>query len=67
MENMMLEMTEVGQLPSMMSAIEISRPGGPEVLKLVERPTPQPAAGEVLIRVEAAGLNRGDLMQRQGY
>jgi len=51
----------------MMIAIEISTPGGPEVLKPVERPTPQPAPGEILIRVEAAGLNRGDLMQRQGY
>src|SRR5271154_4160268 len=60
-------MTEAGKLPSMMTAIEISTPGGPEVLKPVERPTPQPGAGEVLIRVGAAGLNRGDLMQRQGY
>jgi putative PIG3 family NAD(P)H quinone oxidoreductase len=50
-----------------MIAIEISTPGGPEVLKPVERPTPEPAVGEVLIAVEAAGLNRGDLMQRQGY
>jgi len=50
-----------------MIAIEISMPGGPEVLKPVERPTPEPTLGEVLIAVEAAGLNRGDLMQRQGY
>jgi putative PIG3 family NAD(P)H quinone oxidoreductase len=50
-----------------MTAIEISAPGGPGVLKPVRRPTPEPANGEVLIRVEAAGLNRGDLMQRQGY
>jgi NADPH:quinone reductase len=50
-----------------MIAIEISTPGGPDVLKPVERPTPEPTPGEVLIAVEAAGLNRGDLMQRQGY
>jgi NADPH2:quinone reductase len=50
-----------------MIAIEISTPGGPDVLRPVERPTPEPMRGEVLIAVEAAGLNRGDLMQRQGY
>jgi NADPH2:quinone reductase len=49
-----------------MIAIEISDPGGPDVLKAVERPTPVPAAGEVLVRVEAAGVNRPDLMQRLG-
>jgi NADPH:quinone reductase len=49
-----------------MRAIEISRPGGPNVLKLVERPDPQPRAGELLVRVGAAGVNRPDLMQRQG-
>lgn len=49
-----------------MRAIEISQPGGPEVLRLVERPRPRPAPGEVLIRVEAAGVNRPDIMQRQG-
>lgn len=49
-----------------MRAIEISQPGGPEVLRLVERPTPRPGPGEVLIRVEAAGVNRPDIMQRQG-
>jgi len=49
-----------------MRAVEISRPGGPEVLHLTERPTPVPSAGEVLIRVRAAGLNRPDLMQREG-
>lgn len=50
-----------------MVVVEISSPGGPEVLRPVERPPPEPAVGEVLIAVEAAGLNRGDLMQRQGY
>ena len=39
-------MTEAGKLPSMMTAIEISTPGGPEVLKPVERPTPHPGARE---------------------
>ena len=50
-----------------MKAIEISRVGGPEVLTLVDRPNPAPAAGEVLIAVDAAGVNRPDLMQRQGH
>src|SRR5262245_28487891 len=49
-----------------MTAIEISHPGGPEVLRAVERPTPQPARGEVLIRVRAAGVSRPDAMQRRG-
>jgi NADPH2:quinone reductase len=49
-----------------MRAIEISEPGGPEVLRLVERAVPDPRAGEVLIRVAAAGVNRPDIMQRQG-
>ncbi|MDQ3418170.1 MAG: NAD(P)H-quinone oxidoreductase [Acidobacteriota bacterium] len=49
-----------------MLAIEISRPGGPDVLTPVERPDPTPRAGEVLVRVEAAGVNRPDLMQRLG-
>jgi putative PIG3 family NAD(P)H quinone oxidoreductase len=49
-----------------MIAIEISVFGGPEVLKPVERPTPSPGADEVLVRVEAAGVNRPDLNQRAG-
>ncbi|HEX7359140.1 MAG TPA: NAD(P)H-quinone oxidoreductase [Bryobacteraceae bacterium] len=49
-----------------MIAIEISSFGGPEVLQPVERPKPQAASDEVLIRVEAAGVARADLMQRQG-
>jgi NADPH:quinone reductase len=49
-----------------MTAIEISSYGPPEVLKPVERPKPRPAAGEVLIRVEAAGVARADLLQREG-
>jgi NADPH2:quinone reductase len=47
-------------------AIEISHPGEPEVLRLVERPQPVPAAGEALVRVVAAGVNRPDVLQRRG-
>jgi NADPH2:quinone reductase len=53
-------------LPATMTAIEISEPGGPEVLKPVARPMPLPGMGEVLIEVKAAGVNRPDLQQRQG-
>jgi len=49
-----------------MKAIEISQPGGPEVLRPCERPMPVPGAGEVLIRVHAAGVNRPDVLQRAG-
>ena len=49
-----------------MRAIEISAPGGPEVLRLVERHRPRPGPGEVLICVTAAGVNRPDIFQRQG-
>jgi putative PIG3 family NAD(P)H quinone oxidoreductase len=49
-----------------MICVEISQPGGPEVLKLVERPDPEPGSGEVLIRVAAAGINRPDVLQRRG-
>src|SRR5436189_3671228 len=49
-----------------MIAVEISEPGEPEVLVPVERPRPAPSAGEVLIKVAAAGVNRPDVMQRRG-
>jgi putative PIG3 family NAD(P)H quinone oxidoreductase len=49
-----------------MRAVEISKPGPPEVLKAVERPDPTPAAGEVRIRVAGAGVNRPDILQRRG-
>ena len=49
-----------------MLAIAISEPGGPEVLTPVDRPTPTPGRGEILIAVAAAGVNRPDVMQRQG-
>lgn len=50
-----------------MICVEISSPGPPEVLRPVDRPDPRPGAGEVLIRVAAAGVNRPDVMQRQGH
>lgn len=53
-------------LPADMSCVEISEPGRAEVLILGHRPVPQPKAGEVLIRVAAAGINRPDVLQRQG-
>ncbi|HEX7387781.1 MAG TPA: NAD(P)H-quinone oxidoreductase [Castellaniella sp.] len=49
-----------------MQAIEITQPGGPEVLQLTQRPKPVPGPGEVLIEVHAAGINRPDVFQRQG-
>jgi putative PIG3 family NAD(P)H quinone oxidoreductase len=53
-------------IPTEMRAIEIKQPGGPEVLVPTKRPVPQPGKGEVLIRVAAAGVNRPDILQRQG-
>lgn len=49
-----------------MQAIEIERPGGPEMLRPVERPRPVPGPGELLIHVQAAGVNRPDVLQRKG-
>lgn len=54
-------------IPAKMTAIAISEPGGPMVLKPEKRAVPKPAAGEVLIRVRAAGVNRPDVFQRQGH
>ncbi|MDS4039685.1 MAG: NAD(P)H-quinone oxidoreductase [Candidatus Competibacter sp.] len=53
-------------LPELMTAIEITEPGGPEKLAPTRRPVPQPAPGEVLIQVATAGVNRPDCLQRQG-
>jgi NADPH:quinone reductase len=53
-------------LPDPIAAVEISQPGGPEVLKPARRALPRPGAGEVLIKVTAAGVNGPDLMQRKG-
>lgn len=57
-------MTEA--LPETMTAIEIREPGGPEVLVPGTRPLPRPGEGEVLVKVAAAGVNRPDVLQRQG-
>ena len=53
-------------IPARMIAIEISEPGDPGVLVPTERDVPRPGPGEVLVAVEAAGVNRPDVMQRQG-
>jgi len=53
-------------LPEMMTAIEISIPGEADVLRPSQRPVPVPGEGEVLVKVAAAGVNRPDLLQRQG-
>lgn len=53
-------------LPATMRAVEISAPGGPEVLKPVERPLPVPKPHEVLVKVFATGINGPDIMQRKG-
>ncbi|AWB90817.1 NAD(P)H-quinone oxidoreductase [Aeromicrobium chenweiae] len=50
-----------------MRAVTVPTPGGVDALEVVDRPIPEPAAGEVLIRVTAAGVNRADLLQRQGF
>ncbi len=52
--------------PTRMTAIGIKSPGGPDVLVPQERPVPTPGAGEILVKVAAAGVNRPDVMQRQG-
>ena len=62
--NIGVEMTRL--LPATMTAIDPDEPGGPEVLRPVERAVPHPAAGEYLIEVAAAGVNRPDVMQRMG-
>jgi putative PIG3 family NAD(P)H quinone oxidoreductase len=56
----------MSQVPATMTAIAIRAAGGPEVLVPEQRTTPMPGAGEVLVKVAAAGVNRPDVMQRQG-
>ena len=53
-------------VPATMTVVEIARPGGPEVLVPATRPVPAPGPGDVLIHVAAAGVNRPDVMQREG-
>ena len=53
-------------IPAKMRAVVAERPGGPEALKLVERPVPTPGEGQILIKVAAAGVNRPDVLQRLG-
>lgn len=53
-------------LPVEMRAIEIARPGGPEVLVPARRPVPRPGPDEIVIAIQAAGVNRPDLLQREG-
>src|SRR6187455_2082481 len=53
-------------IPSQMTAIGIKGAGGPRMLAPEQRPVPQPGAGEILVKVAAAGVNRPDVMQRKG-
>lgn len=53
-------------MTEMMNAVEITEPGGPDVLRLTRRPIPSPAAGDVVIKVAYAGVNRPDALQRAG-
>ena len=57
---------EEQQMTQAMRAMEITQPGGPEVLQLTHRPIPQPGPGEVVIKVAYAGVNRPDALQRAG-
>ena len=56
----------MASVPARMTAIGIKAPGGPEMLVAQERPVPVPGGGEILVKVAAAGVNRPDVMQRQG-
>ena len=56
----------LSNIPATLTVVEIKAPGGPEVLVPATRPVPEPKAGEVLIRIAAAGVNRADCLQRTG-
>src|SRR5262250_1466579 len=56
-----------GGLPKSMTSIAIRKPGGPDMLTSQEQPVPSPGEGEILVKVAAAGVNRPDVMQRQGH
>jgi len=60
------ESDAMASVPETMTAIEISTPGGPDVLKAKVVPVPKPGAGQILIKVAAAGVNRPDVAQRMG-
>ncbi len=62
----MIGKADVREVPATMKAVEITRPGGPDVLRLTDRPMPVPGPDEVLIQVAAAGVNRPDVFQREG-
>ncbi len=57
----------MAKLPVRTAVVSIRAPGGPDVLTIEERPVPVPAAGEILVKVAAAGVNRPDVMQRMGH
>src|SRR6185295_4475972 len=57
---------DMAGVPQTMTAVAISAPGGPDVLKATEMPTPSAGAGQVLVKVAAAGVNRPDVQQRLG-
>jgi len=54
-------------IPATMNCVGIPKPGGPEALVPEQRPVPQPAKCEVLVKVAAAGINRPDVAQRRGF
>lgn len=56
----------MGPIPDTMRAVIAEGSGGPDVLRIVERPVPRPDEGEILVKVQAAGVNRPDVIQRQG-
>ncbi|NNK77940.1 MAG: NAD(P)H-quinone oxidoreductase, partial [Litoreibacter sp.] len=53
-------------MPDTMRAVEIAEPGGPDVLRVTERPVPTPSTGQILIKIDYAGVNRPDALQRAG-
>ena len=57
----------MGPIPGTMRAVIARTGGGPDVLTVETRPVPSPREGEILVRVEAAGVNRPDVLQRQGF
>jgi NADPH2:quinone reductase len=57
---------DMGAIPDIMRAVIAEGSGGPDVLKVVQRPVPRPGEGEILVKVRAAGVNRPDVLQRQG-